>query len=133
MKKGSPSCLGVQGIQDQNLTEDLLHAKRSLELKERAEERAIEENMSHTLTIEVPDTIYKPLKRTAAQSGQSPEALVIQWLSLAVQQQTDDPLEQFIGALRGPGSAWADRHDQFLGQVVADTMQTTIPNNASDD
>ena len=89
--------------------------------------------MSHTLTIEVPDNIYEPLRRTAAQSGQSPEALVAQWVSLAVQQQTDDPLEQFIGALRGPGSDWAERHDQFLGQAVADTMQTTAPNNASDD
>ena len=89
--------------------------------------------MSHTLTIEVPDNIYEPLRRTASQNGQSPEALVTQWISLAVQQLTDDPLEQFIGALHSQGSEWADHHDQYLGKTVADTMQTTAPDNAADD
>lgn len=89
--------------------------------------------MSHMLTIEVPDNVYEPLRRTAAQSGQSPEALVTQWISLAVQQQTDDPLEQFIGALRSQDSDWADHHDQYLGKAVADTMQTAEPDTAADD
>lgn len=89
--------------------------------------------MSHTLTIEVPDNLYEPLRRTAAQSGQSPEALVTQWISLAVQQQADDPLEQFIGAFPSQGSDWADRHDQYLGKAVADTMQTEMSGNAADD
>jgi hypothetical protein len=73
--------------------------------------------MSHTLTIEAPDDLYEPLRQTAAQHGQSPETLVTQWISLAVQQFMDDPLEQFIGALRSQGSNWADRHDQYLGKV----------------
>ncbi len=89
--------------------------------------------MSHTLTIEVPDNVYEPLQRTASQSGQSPEALVTQWVSLAVQQLTDDPLEQFIGALRGQSSNWADHHDQYLGKVVADTLQTKTPENVADE
>jgi hypothetical protein len=55
--------------------------------------------MSHTLTIEVPDNIYEPLRKTALQNGQSPEALVTQWISIAVQHLKDDPLEQFIGGL----------------------------------
>lgn len=89
--------------------------------------------MSHTLTIEVPDNVYEPLRRAAAQSGQSPEAFITQWVSLAVQQQIDDPLEQFIGSLRSQGADWADRHDQYLGKAVADTMQTAAPENAADD
>jgi hypothetical protein len=89
--------------------------------------------MSHTLTIEVPDNIYDPLRRTALQNGQSPEALITQWVSIAVQQLTDDPLEQFIGALRSQGSDWADHHDQHLGQAVADTMLSMAPENDSDD
>src|SRR5215212_7861041 len=89
--------------------------------------------MSHTLTIEVPDNVYEPLQRTASQSGQSPEALVTQWISVAVQQFTDDPLEQFIGALRSQDSDWADHHGQYLGKAIADTMQTTTPKNTSDD
>lgn len=90
--------------------------------------------MSHTLMIEVPDDLYEPLQKTASQHGQSPEDLVTQWISLAVQQGVDDPLEQFIGALssQGADTDWADRHDQYLGKAVADTMQTTAPGNASD-
>lgn len=89
--------------------------------------------MSHTLTIEVPDDLYEPLRKTASQHGQSPEALVTQWISLAVQQFTDDPLEQFIGALRSQNSDWANHHDQYLGKTVADTMQFTAPENTADD
>lgn len=89
--------------------------------------------MSHTLTIEVPDDLYEPLRKTASQHGQSPEALVTQWISLAVQQFADDPLEQFIGALSSQDTDWADRHDQYLGKAVADTVRTTPPGNASDD
>lgn len=89
--------------------------------------------MSHTLTIEVPDTIYEPLQKTAAQNGQSPEALVTQWISIAVQRLTEDPLEQFIGALRSQGSDWADHHDQYLGKAIADTMSITAPENTSHD
>jgi hypothetical protein len=89
--------------------------------------------MSHTLTIEVPDNIYEPLRRTALQNGQSPEALVSHWVAIAVQQITNDPLEQFIGAFSSEGSDWANRHDQYLGKALADTMQATLPANTSDD
>ncbi len=81
--------------------------------------------MSHTLTIEVPDNIYEPLKKTASQNGQSPEVFITQWISTAMQQLTGDPLEQFIGALRSQVSDWADLHDQYLGKTVAETMQTS--------
>jgi hypothetical protein len=89
--------------------------------------------MSYTLTIEVPDSIYEPLQRTASQTGQSPEALITQWVSVAVKQFADDPLEQFIGALRSQGSDWADNHDQHLGKAIANTMQTSVPRNTADD
>lgn len=89
--------------------------------------------MSYSLTIEVPDNIYEPLKKTAEQSGQSPEALATQWLAIAVQHLKEDPLEQFIGGLRSQGVDWADRHDEYLGKAVAGTMQTSAPDNATDD
>jgi hypothetical protein len=88
--------------------------------------------MSHTLTIEVSDAVYEPLQKTAAQSGQSPEALVTQWISIAVQRLAEDPLEQFIGTLSSQRPDWADHHDQYLGKAVADTMQTTAPETTSD-
>jgi hypothetical protein len=58
---------------------------------------------------------------------------VTQWISIAVQHLKDDPLEQFIGGLRSQGLDWADRHDQYLGKAVADTMQATALDNVSED
>ena len=86
--------------------------------------------MSHALTIEVPDDIYEPLKRTASKNGQSSEVLVTHWISTVIQQLTNDPLEQFIGALRSQDSDWADHLDQYVGKALADTMQTKTPENA---
>jgi hypothetical protein len=78
--------------------------------------KAEERQMSHTLTLDIPDTVYEPLKKTAEQSGQAPEALAVQWLAAAIQHLVDDPLEKFIGAFSSQGSDWADHHDQYLGQ-----------------
>jgi hypothetical protein len=76
---------------------------------------------------------YEPLTKTASQNGQSPEALVTQWVSLAVRQFTDDPLALFIGALRSQGSDCADHHDQYVGKAVAETMRSTVLENTADD
>jgi hypothetical protein len=97
------------------------------------DELFVAEPMSHTLSIEVPDNVYEPLRRTASRSGQSPEALVTQSVSLLVQQLSDEPLEQFIGSLNSQGSDWADHHDQHLGKAIASTMQTSMLRNVSDD
>lgn len=51
--------------------------------------------MSHTLTLEVPEAVYEPLRKTAEQSGQSPEVVAVQWLTAAVQQLVEDPVEKF--------------------------------------
>jgi hypothetical protein len=82
-------------------------------------------SMSYTLTLDIPEDVYEPLKRTAEQSGQSPEVLAVQWLTTAVQHLVEDPLEKFIGAFNSQGSDWADHHDQHLGQSVAETMRNT--------
>ena len=74
--------------------------------------------MSHSLTLDLPEAVYEPLKKTAEQKGQSPETLAIQWLAAAVQGLPDDPLEQFIGAFNTRSTDWADRHDHYLGQSI---------------
>ncbi len=88
--------------------------------------------MSHTLTIDIPEEVYEPLKKTAEQSGQSPETLVVQWLAAAVQHLVDDPVEQFIGAFDSQGSDWADHHDQYLGKSLAETIRDAGPESRSD-
>ncbi|MCI0561469.1 MAG: hypothetical protein MN733_23525 [Nitrososphaera sp.] len=80
--------------------------------------------MGHTLTLEVPEDVYESLKRTAEQIGQPPEALAVQWLTTAIRNLVNDPLEKFIGAFSSHGSDWADHHDKYLGKSVAETMHS---------
>ncbi len=78
--------------------------------------------MSHTLTLEVPEEVYESLLKVAEQTGQPPESLAVRWLAQASRRDSDDPLEEFIGAFPGHGSGggsdWADRHDWYLGEAA---------------
>lgn len=78
--------------------------------------------MSHTLTLTLPESVYEPLRKTAEQSGQSPEGLAAEWIRATVQHLSADPLEKFIGAFDSHGTDWADHHDRHLGQATAETM-----------
>ncbi len=76
--------------------------------------------MSQKLTLQLPDNLYQPLAKAAAQAQQSPEELAAQWLSQAIQQFTDDPVEQFIGAISSTTPDWVEQHDRYLGQAQLD-------------
>ncbi len=80
--------------------------------------------MTHAITLDLPEEVYEPLKRTAKDNGQSPEDLAVKWLTTVVQRLGDDPLEQFIGVFNSQEADWADEHDRHLGQSVAATMQS---------
>ena len=77
--------------------------------------------MGHTLTLELPEDVYQSLVQTAKQVGQLPEVYAAQLLTTATQHQTEDPIEQFIGAFDSRGSDWADHHDAYLGKSAMDT------------
>ena len=62
-----------------------------------------EGQMGHSLTLEVPETVYEMLRKTAERIGQPPEALAVQLLTTATQDLKDDPLEKFIGAFSSSG------------------------------
>lgn len=79
--------------------------------------------MGRTLTLEVPDEVYKPLLKTAEQTGQKPEELAVQWLATVVETFFNDPLEQFIGAFSSDIPDWADQHDKHLGQSLMAEMR----------
>lgn len=77
--------------------------------------------MAHTLSIEVPETLYDLLVKRAEEMGQPPETLAAEWLAAAAERTAqDDPLEPFIGAFDTGVSDWATRHDEYLGQAVLD-------------
>jgi len=70
--------------------------------------------MSHSLTLNVPENVYRLLARQAEESGQPPEVLAVQLLKAATQPEAEDPLEAFIGDFDSQGSDWADHHDAYL-------------------
>lgn len=74
--------------------------------------------MSKTLSIELPDEVYQTLLQTAEQSGQSPEAIVLQWVVNQHQTQIFDPLDAFIGAFKSDKPDWTSRHDEYLGDTL---------------
>lgn len=74
--------------------------------------------MSHTLTLDVSEEVYTLLVKAAKQTGQLPETLANELLTAVTRKLTDDPVEQFIGALKSPVSDWADKHDEYIGNVI---------------
>lgn len=78
--------------------------------------------MSHTLILNLPFEIYEPLLKSAAQAQQSPEEWVMRWLKQAVLPEDDDPLEKYAGFLKSNFPNWSDRHDQLLGEALAQQL-----------
>lgn len=76
--------------------------------------------MGYSLTLELPETVYQSLIKTATQTGQAPEILAVQWLKKITQQQETDPLEKFIGAFNSNIPYWVDEHEKYLGQSFLD-------------
>lgn len=78
--------------------------------------------MGRTLMLEVPEDMYEPLAKTAKQTGQTPEALAVEWLMTAIRNAVNDPVENFIGAFRSNTPDWADEHDKYIGQALVAQM-----------
>ncbi len=72
--------------------------------------------MGHTMTLNMPEELYRSLVQRAKKVGQEPESLAVQLLTTATEPDANDPLEPFIGAFSSQGSDWADRHDTYLGK-----------------
>jgi hypothetical protein len=83
--------------------------------------------MGYSLTLDVPENVYESLLKTAAQIGQQPEALAVQWLKAITQKTITQnhevyPLEKIIGAVSSYIPDWADGHDKYLGLSVMETI-----------
>jgi hypothetical protein len=69
--------------------------------------------MGHTLTLEIPDELYNPLLQKAKATGQTPEKLLTEWLSTAVQRPNNDPLLQLAGVFEAEVTDATERHDSY--------------------
>ncbi len=79
--------------------------------------------MSRTLTLDLPEGVYRSLIQKAGEAGQPPEVLAVQLLTTATHPEAGDPLEEFIGAFDSQGIDWADQHDAHLGSTIKETMR----------
>jgi hypothetical protein len=79
--------------------------------------------MIHKLLLDVPEDVYESLAKTAKQTGQSLEDLAVSWLENATRRLAEDPFEKFIGSINSNTADWADQHDKYLGESLAETMK----------
>lgn len=79
--------------------------------------------MTHTLLIEVPEELYETLVKSAEETGEPPEKLVVQWLTTATHYLTDDPVEEFIGAFSSGIPDLAEQHDKYIGEALMEELR----------
>jgi len=74
--------------------------------------------MSTTLTLEIPDQIYRPLLKKADKRGKTIDQIVIDWLGEVVKDEQDDPLLQLAGAFSSDITDIGTNHDFYIGQEL---------------
>jgi hypothetical protein len=74
--------------------------------------------MAHTLTIDLPETVYDALEKWAAQHATSPEALARDLVARQVIELENDPLMRWAGSIDSEIADVAERHDEYLGQAL---------------
>ena len=80
--------------------------------------------MTHSLTLKLPDSVFKPLAEKAKAEGRSVEDVVIERLAGNESEMlADDPLDRFVGAFNSDTPDWADNHDQYLAQSLSGELR----------
>lgn len=72
--------------------------------------------MSQTLTLQIPEEMYRPLVEAAKRRGQSPEEFMLQSLMMSIQHFAEDPFEASIGSVQSNIPDWTEQHDRYLGE-----------------
>lgn len=79
--------------------------------------------MPTTLTLEIPDQIYRPLQKKADKRGKTIDQILIDWLGEVVKDELDDPLLQLAGAFSSDISDIGTNHDFYIGQELRDAHE----------
>ena len=77
--------------------------------------------MAQTLVLELPENVYRSLRRRAEKTGKTPEKIAEDLIVRAAERADDDPVLKCIGAFSSGDPHWADEHDKyFAGAVVGE-------------
>ena len=79
--------------------------------------------MTHSLTLELPEKVYRNLAEKASKSGKRIEDFAADQLSNGDSGVIDDPFEKFIGSLHTDVPDWADNHDKYIGEQLMREMR----------
>lgn len=71
--------------------------------------------MAHSLTVTLDENTYDHLMALADREGQSAE----EWVRATVANIFDDPLIALAGSIDSGVPDLAERHDQYLGEILA--------------
>ena len=75
--------------------------------------------MTHSITVEVPDKLYRSIVEKAAKNGKQIEEIALDRLAKGDEPEiVDDPFEKFIGSLHTDIPDWADNHDKYIGEAL---------------
>ena len=79
--------------------------------------------MTHSITLELPETVYKKLVEKASKNGKRVEEFAVDQLSNGDSGVIDDPFEKFIGSIHSDIPDWADNHDKYIGEQLMREMR----------
>lgn len=75
--------------------------------------------MSKTLTLKIPDNTYKRLIEQSAQTGQTPEQMIIGIIENRIDKAEEDALLQLAGIFESALTDISESHDSYIGEAVA--------------
>lgn len=74
--------------------------------------------MSTTLTLEIPDQIYRSLLKKADKCGKTLDQILIEWMGDVVKDELDDPLLKLAEAFSSDIKDINSNHDFYIGQEL---------------
>ena len=74
--------------------------------------------MSTTLTLKIPDQIYRPLQKKADKCRKNLDQVLIEWLGDVVKDELDDPLLNLAGAFSSDIKDISSNHDFYIRQEL---------------
>ncbi len=75
--------------------------------------------MPTTLTLEIPDQIYRPLLKKANKCGKTLDQVLIEWMGDVARDELDDPLLKLAGAFSSDIKDISSNHDFYIGQELS--------------
>ncbi len=79
--------------------------------------------MTHSLTIEVPENIYRGIVNEAESKKRKVEDIALERLAKDTPPPIDDSLDNFVGAFSSDVPDWTEKHDEYIGEKLAEDLK----------